>query len=64
MLEDYKHPDLRYTSTRRKMELDIFIPALALAIEYQGQQHFSDVGSFTPSSKRVEMDKEKQNACR
>lgn len=46
------------------MELDIFIPELSLAIEYQGQQHYMDVGVFTPHSKREKMDKEKREACR
>jgi hypothetical protein len=27
------------------MELDIFVPSLSLAFEYQGQQHFSDESS-------------------
>ena len=45
------------------MELDIFIPELSLALEYQGQQHYVDVGVFTPHAKREGMDKEKYEAC-
>jgi hypothetical protein len=45
------------------MELDIFIPSLSLAFEYQGQQHFKD-NLIIGSSKVLQMrDKEKEMAC-
>jgi hypothetical protein len=33
-------PSLRYGDTNRTMELDIWIPDINLAIEYQGMQHY------------------------
>jgi allophanate hydrolase subunit 1 len=45
------------------MELDIFIPSLSLAIEYQGMQHYraSYRGDFQRQLKR---DEEKQQQCK
>lgn len=45
------------------MELDIFIPSLNLAFEYQGEQHFHETNHAT-SLEQIQMhDKEKRNAC-
>jgi hypothetical protein len=38
---DYKHPSLVFPRSHLEMQLDIFIPKLDLAIEYQGQQHYN-----------------------
>ena len=44
IFEDYFHPKLTHENN---FELDIFIPALQLAMEYQGQQHYDDTpGAF------------------
>lgn len=43
---NYKHSDLRFESSNVKMELDVFIPSLNLAIEYQGKQHFIAIPRF------------------
>jgi hypothetical protein len=35
VLANYKHPKLIYQDSGREMELDVFIPSLNLAFEYQ-----------------------------
>ena len=61
VLENYKHPDLLHT-TSRKAELDIYIPSLKLAFEYQGAQHERQIhrGDF---KRQVERDEEKKKLC-
>jgi hypothetical protein len=45
---NYRHPDLRFKDTAHRMELDIFIPPLNLAFEYQvidkGRSEFTVAG--------------------
>jgi hypothetical protein len=33
---DYKHPDMVFSDTKSKMQLDVFILPLNIAFEYQG----------------------------
>ena len=67
---DFKHPDLRFTKTKRAMELDIWIPELKLAFEYQGEWHFMEHWSVNSGSTRSSLtdiqsrDEEKRVACR
>lgn len=63
MYEDYKHPDLQYTSGR-SVELDIFVPKLNLAIEYQGAQHYHNIYSWTDQRVHADRDREKQELCK
>ncbi len=47
--------------------LDIYVPALALAIEYQGIQHYESIDLFGGEEalrRRQEMDERKRHACR
>jgi hypothetical protein len=39
--EDYIHPGLTFSSNK-PMQLDIFLPSLHLAFEYQGIQHYQE----------------------
>jgi hypothetical protein len=36
VLFNYQHPQLLFSSSSQRMELDIFVPAVSLALEYQG----------------------------
>ena len=63
VLKDYKSTDLLF-STKGRVELDIFVPNLALAFEYQGEQHYQAnwyLGDRTAAHKR---DKEKRALCK
>jgi hypothetical protein len=44
VLANYRHPKLLYPGTLSSMELDIYIPSLQIAVEYNGEQHYYDNG--------------------
>jgi hypothetical protein len=48
ILYNYKHPDLQCKDTKYSLELDVYIPTLSLALEYQGIQHYTDTALFGP----------------
>tara|TARA_Y100001968_G_scaffold239180_1_gene222604 strand:- start:353 stop:1147 length:795 start_codon:yes stop_codon:yes gene_type:complete len=63
---DYNHPDMRFSETNARMELDIWIPEFSIAFEYQGFQHYESVpfwGGDEAFEKRRMRDLEKQEAC-
>ena len=50
-------------TTNRPLQLDVFIPSKSLAFEYQGIQHYQEVGVFNPSKSYQQRDEEKRNLC-
>lgn len=61
---NYLHPDLRFSRSGRKMELDFWFPEKQLAIEYQGEYHDTPRGRGLEMLRlRQEMDAEKRAAC-
>lgn len=46
LTEDFKTPEIRFQASLARIELDIFYPALNVAIEYNGRQHYDDVYFF------------------
>ena len=64
ILMDYKHPELVYSDTRKRMELDIFIPSLNLAFEYQGEHHYHSHYLFGSNETQKVRDEEKRMACK
>ena len=45
ILENYRHPLLLSSDYFLPLELDVYLPTLNLAMEYQGEQHFDDIQS-------------------
>lgn len=59
-------PTLRFNESKRPVELDIFIPSYALAIEYQGIQHYEPIKFFGGEQQleaRRKRDNEKREIC-
>jgi hypothetical protein len=64
VLFDFRHPELIFSDSGARMELDIWLPRLKLAFEYQGEQHFPDFYSGLFSDPDLpKRDEEKRKAC-
>ena len=64
IIEDYFHPKLICDNN---LQLDIFIPALQLALEYQGEQHYDDLPAAFGGNTidlSIERDELKENLAR
>ena len=62
-LEDYEHPLISFSSGSL-IELDLFIPSLNIAFEYNGEQHYDDIPSaFNPIELNRDRDLQKVNLC-
>ena len=63
ILENFKHPSLVFPISQKKVELDLYVPALELAFEYQGKQHEHQIhrGDLR---RQTERDKEKKELCK
>ena len=64
MYEDYRHPDLKFIGTHVQMQLDVFVPSLSLAFEYQGEHHFAQLHFFAPQERVGSRDQAKREACK
>lgn len=60
---DYKHPNLVFADTGKNIELDIYLPSLALAFEYQGEYHFFPSFRFDPDQTVHVRDTLKKKLC-
>eukprot|EP01114_Cavostelium_apophysatum_P019814 TRINITY_DN6476_c0_g1_i1.p1 TRINITY_DN6476_c0_g1~~TRINITY_DN6476_c0_g1_i1.p1 ORF type:complete len:606 (-),score=129.46 TRINITY_DN6476_c0_g1_i1:43-1860(-) len=61
---NYIHEALKYARSGLSMELDIYIPSLSLAFEYQGEQHYIEQ-SITNNDLQLQQSKdvEKREKC-
>jgi hypothetical protein len=64
VLENYQHDEMKRLGSGRKIELDVYIPALQLSFEYQGEQHYSDVYALGNKWSQSSRDREKELACK
>ena len=62
---NFPHPTIRFVNSNKKMELDIFIPSLKIAFEYQGAHHYKNIlGNFLGELHQFQQrDVEKRKAC-
>jgi hypothetical protein len=61
--EDFVHPKLQ-SKFGRPVLLDIYLPNLNLAFEYQGEQHYADVFRFAPHKYYAQRDEQKRKLCK
>ncbi len=54
---DYQHPELLFPDTKKRMEFDIYIPALSLIIEFYGEQHFIPHYLYGPPEQQQKVSK-------
>jgi hypothetical protein len=63
---NFRHSDIRFPRTSRAAELDIWLPALRVAFEYQGEQHFIPIPAWGGAGalKKVQArDRHKRQEC-
>lgn len=68
LIEEHKSSELFFnpssaTAAPRSMELDIYLPELKLAFEFQGAHHYEDHLAVGESRDRQARDQEKSAAC-
>ena len=64
ILEDYVSSSHTFENSGIGIEIDIFIPALNLGLEYNGEQHYDDIpGSFSYIELYKDRDIEKKDIC-
>lgn len=63
MEEDYRHP-MMLLASGHQIELDVYVEALKLAFEYQGEQHYRAINPYASGLKSQQTrDEEKRVAC-
>ena len=62
VIEEFNHPELTRISGSI-VELDIFIPDLKLAFEYQGKHHYEELATWSGIELQKTRDKEKLDLC-
>jgi hypothetical protein len=60
---DYIHPNIEIWD-QHLMELDLYVPSLNLALEYDGEQHFESNEFFGSSNKQQIRDNVKSSICK
>jgi hypothetical protein len=63
ILFNYKHPQLTHPSNKY-MELDVYIPSLELALEYQGEQHYKPAFEMHERAQQKRRDYDKEQRCK
>jgi hypothetical protein len=63
ILNNFKHPQLFYSNSRKHMELDVYVPEYSLAFEFQGPHHYHFHYRFGYSDGFQVKDEEKRAAC-
>jgi len=64
VLHNYRHPELSYEGGKVGVELDIYIPQLSLAFEYQGIGHFKNKFLFQRYRMVRIIDEHKKKLCK
>ncbi len=63
VLWNFRDQHLTYETSGARIELDIFVPFLSLALEYQGSQHYRQHFQFGNPSQVQRRDEEKLKIC-
>jgi hypothetical protein len=69
IVEEYSSPQLKFPqsassgSTGKPLQLDLFLPDLKLAFEFQGEHHFDDFFTVGGSNTMQDRDSEKRAIC-
>lgn len=63
LLINFRHSSLVFQRTQKRMELDLYMPYLSLAIEYLGEQHYRWSAQFGSPKNIQERDLEKEQCC-